>query len=139
MEAVVEAEQDLLDFVAAVPESDLGWAALLGYQMTVAEQLRINGERRRANEKFEKVEATFERALKAVPEGAEVAKLAVLRLSLNRADRAAPLDAAELAPAVDRMVELAEATQTPALLSEVAEVLRQLPSLDGPSRAVVRG
>ena len=69
---IAESERDLVAFVAAVPDDDLGWAALVASRLSIAHQLRLGGRTRRAAAKFAEVDQTLGEALSAVPEGPEV-------------------------------------------------------------------
>ncbi|MCH6552487.1 MAG: hypothetical protein IH804_10850, partial [Planctomycetes bacterium] len=134
-EEVAEAEGDLLAFVEAVPDSDLGWASLAGARLTIGHQHDLEGETRRATEKLEEAQETVRRALEAVPDGPEVAMVVVDHLLLKRRKDEAAVSEAEMAAAVDHMVERVEANRSPILVNRATQLLIRLPSLDGPARS----
>ncbi|MEE8138248.1 MAG: tetratricopeptide repeat protein, partial [Thermoanaerobaculia bacterium] len=136
-EEVAEAEGDLVAFVEAVPDSDLGWASLAGARLAIGHQHDLDGETRRAREKLEEAQESIRRALEAVPDGPEVAMVVVDHLRRKRRNDEAAVSEAEMAAAVDHLVELVEADWSPILVSQTAQLLRSLPSLDGPARSAV--
>lgn len=135
-EVVAEAEDDLRVFLEAVPDNDLGWASLAGGLLSRAHQLRDEGNTRRAREMFEEVKETLKRAIVAVPEGPEVAKMIALRLALKSIDEEQEVSDEELSEAVDRMVELVGPTEDLHLIHEAANILKLPGRLQDIPRAV---
>ena len=76
---------DLVAFLKALPNSDLGWATLGEMQLSMARQARHEG--RRAEAFFTDVDETIAQALEAVPDGPEVARVVALRLHAGAAHR----------------------------------------------------
>ncbi|MCH8150905.1 MAG: tetratricopeptide repeat protein [Planctomycetes bacterium] len=135
-EEVAEAEDDLRAFLEAVPDHDLGWASLADAQLSRAIQLRDDGNTRRAREMFEEVDDTRDRAIAAVREGPEVARMVAHHLALKSVDEEQEVSDEELSEAVDRMVELVGPTQDPQLINEAANILSLMWRLQGIPRAV---
>lgn len=63
------ADRDLVAFVEAFPDSDLGWASLAHSRFRVAEHMRTAGSPRRASETAARVQPTMMQAIEAVPDG----------------------------------------------------------------------
>ncbi|MHC4428414.1 MAG: tetratricopeptide repeat protein, partial [Planctomycetota bacterium] len=121
---IEEAEQALKQFLVAVPDHDLAWSALVANQLAVARLLEVDGKTRRAKAAYDEVDATIAQAQEAVPDGPEMARVLALGLVTAYLDDPGSVDREALAAAVDRMVELAGATEDPLLLSECVEILR---------------
>ncbi|MHC4414837.1 MAG: tetratricopeptide repeat protein [Planctomycetota bacterium] len=135
-EEIAAAEQDLQMFLEAVPDHDLGWAALARGQMSIAHQLRIDGKTSRAEQKFREVEETIRRARAAVPDGPEVARVVALHYGLKFVEDREAVDTDELNEAVDWMVELVAPSNDPFLLMESVGILRTVDRTQGIPRAV---
>ncbi|MCZ6851977.1 MAG: hypothetical protein O7F17_10075, partial [Planctomycetota bacterium] len=135
-EEVAEAVDDLRAFLDAVPHHDLGWASLADARLSRANQLRDDGNTRRALEMFDEADETRRRARVAVPMGPEVARMDAHHLALKSFDEEQEVSEEELSKAVDRMVELVGPTQDPQLINEAANILRLMWRLQGVPRAV---
>ena len=132
------AMRDLVDFRDAVPGDDLGQATLAGMRLSLARRLSSEGQSSRADEMFAEVDETILQALHAVPDGPEVARVAVLRLALKYADdpESRPADDSLLVAAVDRMVELVASSDNPMLLDDAGRLLRNVDRAGGLARAI---
>lgn len=135
-EEIDEAQQDLLDFIQDVPGSDMGWATLVAGQLSVARQLKTDGNTRRAEESARKVADTLQQALEAVPDGVEVARIHAYYLSQQRAAGDTTVTDEEAEQAIDRMVELVKPSDDPMLLSEISSLVRSMDRKNGVARAI---
>jgi tetratricopeptide (TPR) repeat protein len=135
-EEIDAAEGDLQEYVDAFEEDDLGWATLAESQLSIARQLRNDGQRERAADRFGQAEETLRQALEQVPDGPEVARVKAMQLALQRFERRDDPNDQDLVAAVDRMEQLAAASDDPLLLAEVTEIIRVSDPEEGLPRAV---
>ncbi|MHC4946887.1 MAG: tetratricopeptide repeat protein [Planctomycetota bacterium] len=133
-EDMAAAEQDLLVTVEAMPDSDLAWAALASGQLALAEQLRLDGQARRADEKYAQAEGTLRRALDEVPGGVEVARAALVSLLVLRDTGRAEVTDEMVAEAAERLLTLVDEDAPVWVQVETAQVVRAVPALDGRRR-----
>ena len=132
------AMRDIENFVDVLPSDDLGQATLAEMRLSLARQLRSEGQEGLAREMFAEVDGTILQGRQAVADGPEVARIAALVLTLEHMeDRdARPADDPELVAAVDRMVELVAPSDNPMLLADAGKILRNVDFAKGTERAI---
>jgi tetratricopeptide (TPR) repeat protein len=124
------AYQDLQRFLDRFPDNDLGWANMAGGQLIDWQRLRLQGDQRTA-EKRERFLKTMDIALKAVPEGAGVARVNAHQLLLRRVADEADVTQEMVAQATERYVQLLAKDTDAYALIEASEVLPALDPDDG--------
>ena len=128
------AYQDLQRFLERVPDSDLGWSAMASGQLVDWQRLRLQGDQRE-QEKREQFQVTLDKAMKAVPEGAGVARVNAHQLLLRRIDGEPEVTPEILQQATERYVQLLAKDTDAYALIEASEVLPALDPAEGLGRA----
>jgi tetratricopeptide (TPR) repeat protein len=135
-EEIKDAEADLQKYVDEYEKDDLGWATLAESKLSIARQHRADNRKREADLAYMQAEETLAQALANVPDGPEVARVKALRLALQRFEEKDDSVDDELKAAVDRMEQLAAASDDPLLLADVTEIIRTTDFRTGLPRSV---
>lgn len=126
-----QGERHLLQFLEAVPDSDVGWGTLLFDELAVAARFSSSSQPSRAQEQLERVRVHMAQARAQVTEGPEVL-MASLRLALHdRAESLALVDEETIRADALEMVRRVRERDDPWAIDQAVDLLRRLAWMEG--------
>lgn len=125
---LIAAQRDVEQLIEEAPTSDLVWATALTGQMILTERMRGDGATQTIlAEQTQKTADLVRRAMQAVPEGPETARLNLLWLIVNRSENLAAVSDGEVLDAAEHLISLLNAETSPALMNEAVSLLAVIP------------
>lgn len=138
LDEIVAAEQDMLEAVQHLPDSDLAWATLIHGQLVLADKWREQGRSiEMVQQQIDRARESIHKALQAVPNGVEVARMQLLAIAVQLNANPQSVGDEQIQAAAAHL-EQALATQEvdPGLMVECVDLL-PIALEDGAQRACV--
>ncbi len=131
-----EGEQKLKQAIEAFPDDDMAWATLVTHAIKKADQLRLDGQNRRAGEAYDAADEILRRAVKAVPDGPQTMKIQAMRLLMRQREGDSTITDDRLREAADSIMRVTKGSDTDWLVFGTANALKQLLRINGVNSAI---
>jgi len=133
---IEQGERDLLQFLEAVPDSDVGFGTLLADELAIVGQSEAHGQPTRAEEQIQRVYEIMAQARVQAPDGLEVL-MAGLRLAMYEASKnREAFDEEAVRRDVLQVVRLVQQRDDPWAIDQGVGILRHLSWMEGLPRPV---
>lgn len=121
---LTSAVQDMEIYLEKHPENGLAWSSLVRGQLSMAEQLLVSAQPRRAEEFIADARSTLRRATEAAPDGIELAKVRLLDVLRRRDANSDAASEDDIIAAVDDLLAQINKDSPAWSVAEVLNVLR---------------
>ncbi|MDY7109681.1 MAG: tetratricopeptide repeat protein, partial [Planctomycetota bacterium] len=126
-----QGERNLLEFLQAVPDSDLGWGMLLSGELGIVARLSAADQAGRVREELQELRDHLAQAREQV-EGGAYTLTSALRLAMrDRFENPALVDREELRADARELVRRTREANDPLIVTQTVEVLRRLGPMEG--------
>lgn len=130
------ANEHLLIFLKAMPDSDKAWAGRVQIQLSNAYRKRDEGNNVLAEELIREADGNLEQARNTVTTGPEIAKIYAARLLQRQLDGDDTITDEDVSQAIDKMVDLATASSDPLHLLDISNTIRYMDRVRGIERGI---